>query len=66
MSEPRPRLSPAQQELLDEIREKGGLYITRYGRYGKTASILVRKGYVEITEPDHSRMRQDRYEAVES
>lgn len=60
----KPRLTKPQRALLDEITEKGGLYIRRDGRYFRTADALRRKGYVEITEHDYSSWGQDRYEAV--
>lgn len=60
----RPRLTRPQRELLDEIIEKGALYIARYGRYARTAQALVTKGYAVRTWIDHSRMGQDEYKAL--
>lgn len=42
------RLTEPQQRLLDEIRDSstGGLCIRDYGRYSRTAAVLVRRGLV--------------------
>jgi hypothetical protein len=53
------RLTKPQRDLLAEIREKGTLYITRSGPYGRTIEALARRGLVRISEHDHSGMGQD-------
>ena len=58
------RLTPAQKTLLAELRETGGLYITRYKRYHRTIQVLERRGLARMTWADHSRMAQDRWEAT--
>lgn len=57
------RLTQPQRDLLAEIKEAGVLYIQRYKRYYRTAEALVKKGLIEVCEPDHSRMGQDGYRA---
>lgn len=55
------RLTEPQRRLLTEVEEAGVLYIKRYGTYYRTAEVLVRKGALIVSEPDHSRMGQDGY-----
>lgn len=55
------RLTQPQRDLLAEIEEEGVLYVTRGGRYYRTADALRRKGFVECCEPDHSRNGIDGY-----
>jgi hypothetical protein len=62
----RVRLTHAQVHLLEELDDKGGLYISRHMRYGRTAAILVEKGLAFIYEHDHSRLRQDHYVVTEA
>jgi hypothetical protein len=52
MSKMPERLTPAQAELLAEIRSSssGGLWIVGHMRYGRTARALARKGYVRIED----------------
>jgi hypothetical protein len=58
------RLTGPQRALLDEIREKGTLYILRSGRYGRTVEALERRGLVRLNERDLSGMGQDGWVAT--
>lgn len=58
-----PRLSPAQQQLLDEIRATG-LYIKRNTRYERTVLALERKGLVRLDSPDYSKLAMDHWVAA--
>lgn len=53
-------LTTPQKLLLADLHPNG-LYIRRFGQYGRTASALVSKGYAVIDEPDYSGFRQDHY-----
>lgn len=55
------KTTPAQRQLLEEIRAAGVLYITRHSRYHRTVVALRDRGLVECVEPDHSRTAQDGY-----
>ncbi len=57
-------LSTPQRALLDEIREKGGLYIRRDTRYDRTIQSLHRRGLVECDEHDHSTLGMDHWIAA--
>lgn len=46
------RLTKPQRALLDEIKETGVLYITRWGPYWRTVEALQRRGLVEVAEND--------------
>jgi hypothetical protein len=52
------RLTKPQRDLLDEIRasDTGGLWIHLYGRYGRTALALERRGLVQRTDWHHSQV----------
>jgi hypothetical protein len=58
-------LTKPQRALLDEIREKGTLYIIRSSRYGRTVEALERRGLVRISERDLSGRGQDGWTATE-
>lgn len=60
------RLSIVQKELLAEIKQAGTLYIRRFGRYGRTAEVLRRKGLIEISERDHSPEQQNGFRVVDT
>jgi hypothetical protein len=53
--------------LYSEIRaaKSGVLYIGRYNHHGRTAEVLVRKGYIKVVEPDYSMIQKDGYSLVE-
>jgi len=60
------RLTEPQRRLLDELvdTKRGVLYIRRWGPFDRTTQALVRKGYIEVVEPDHSAMGQPGYGIV--
>lgn len=55
------KLSDAQADLLEEIVEKGVLYVKTYSRYGRTVKSLERKGLVEVVEPDFTKLQMPGY-----
>jgi hypothetical protein len=65
---PEPKLTPAQQEMLDEIKEtkSGIMYIRRSSRFYRTIEILERRGLVFKAEPDYSTWGQDGWKLKEA
>jgi hypothetical protein len=59
------KLTQPQRDLLDEIREKGGLYIAQPGRYHRTIVALARRGLVRIDEHDWSASGMDHWIAID-
>lgn len=60
------RVTSAQADLLAELAETGGLYISGHMRFARTAAALEKKGLAHITEHDYSRLQQDRYEITDA
>jgi hypothetical protein len=48
------RLSPNMLELLADIATKPQMYVGTWGRWGKTAGALARKGLATVEDVDHA------------